>query len=111
MSSINKKDLRLLRPGELIMAKKDIVLFYPNGSEDEQTANNWVPVTVGQGDIMLVIEDCRKINLVPQTFPINGKILKVLFGDKILWLNKANHEILSKWVMPVDPSTYVVKEK
>lgn len=110
MGSINKKDLRLLRPGELVMAKKDIILFHPNGA-DEQLVEDWIPVTVSEGDIMLIVEDYRKINLVPQAFSVNGKILKVLFGDKILWLNKANHEILSKWIIPVDPSSYVAKGK
>lgn len=110
MSSINKKDLRLLRPGELVMAKKAIAMFYPNGA-DEQSLNDWLSVIVGQGDIMLVIEDYRKINLAPKAFPVEGKILKVLYGDKILWLNKANHEMLSTWIMPVDAGSYVAKIK
>lgn len=102
MASINKKDLRLLKPGELVMARREILLEQVPAHEDHEGE---MPLfEIERGDLFLVIEDFRKTNLAYGPHPMSqNKAIKVLFGDKLLWLRIPNHEQVQSYVLPAKP--------
>lgn len=107
MASINKKDLRLLKPGELVLTKDNLGLTKEDPEEflsEEGDRPEPDKVITDIGDILLVLEDRRTTNIVPSVPGQKAKSIKVLYGKEPRWLYVMNYDRISRCIEPAKPA-------
>ena len=107
MASINKKDLRLLNPGELVMARQELALVYGRNPyvdsdgiiREEDEMDKFAIVNAEMGEVLLVLKDYRKTanTMGPR------RVLQFLYGEKIVWLQCNVNQLVSKYIKVVVP--------